>query len=206
MADAYSDGNFVGMRLTANVVSYPFAWPNNSNVKAFELEYVQAAANYTDVALGSTDANATSAFLVEKGPVLKIAPGFVRFRRMFVQQPVDWVEKQQVSYTFPGLSGPISPNAQTFNPYYFRAPASLYATATVYHNYSQGATAPDPDPAFQVTDGGNVVDYIGPQNPNIGAGLTSPNVEPATYNVSSTVSQIRALIWETTTLVVPKPV
>ena len=206
MPNAYSDGTFSTALLTSNQVSYPFPWPSNSNVAQYELEYVQAAANYAAAALGSNSADAPSAYLVEQGPVITIAPGFVRFKRVYCQKPVDWQETRQIAYTFPGLSGPASPNANTFNPYYFRAPITLYKNATVYHNFSQGSSSPSLDAIFQVTDGNNVVDYIGYQNPNIGAGFTSPSVEPANYTVSSDAQQIRALIWEKVTITVPKPV
>lgn len=206
MADAYSDGTFTTAKLVSNVVTYPFPWPSNSTTAEFELEYVVAAPNYSAATLGATSADAPSAYLVEQGPVTKIAPGFVRFRRVYCQLPTNWTETVQVAYTFPGLSGPAIPNTNTFNPYYFRAPITLFKNATVYHNYTQSATSPALDAAFQVTDGNNVVDYIGPQNPNIGAGNTNPAVEPATYTVSSDAAMIRGLIWEKITMTVPKPV
>jgi hypothetical protein len=205
MANAYADGNFVNPVLVSNVVSYPYGYPSNSNVAEFALEYVQTLANYTELPLGSATTDAPSCFLIQKGPKTRIAPGFIRYPLLYSQKPVDWVEKQQVAYTFPGLSGPPVPNANTFNPYYYRAPITLFSNATVYHNYSTGATAPNPDQAFQSTDGNNVVDYIGVQNPNIGAGSTDPSVEPGTYIVSSSITQIRPLIWEKTTVTVPKP-
>jgi len=202
----YVDGNFATAVLTKNIVSYPFPFPSNSNTKQFDLEFVQTEAYYTEPALGSTSALAPSAYLCDKGPREKIGATLIRYRQTFVQLPTNWTETQQVAYTFPGLSGPASPNVNTFNPYYYRAPATLYKIATVYHNYTASATSPTLSDCFQVTDGGNVVDYIGPQNPNIGAGLTSPNTEPTTYTVSSDAVQIRPLIWEKITLTVPKPV
>lgn len=206
MANLYADGNYTTAYLVQNVVSYPFLWPSNSTTAQFELEYIQFANAYSAANLGSNSADAPSAYLVEQGPVNKIAPGVVRYSRTYCQLPVNWTETKQVAYTFPGLSGPVVPNTNTFNPYYFRAPSTMYKIATVYHNYSQGAVSPTLDATFQVTDGGNVVDYIGPQNPNIGAGSTSPSVEPANYTVSSDASMIRGLIWEKVTMTVPKPV
>lgn len=206
MANAYSDGTFANALLTSNSVSYPFPWPNNSTVAQFDLEYVQAAANYSAASLGSTSSDAPSGYLVEQGPVVTIAPGYIRFKRTYCQLPQNWQETRQIAYTFPGLSGPAIPNANTFNPYYFRAPITLYKNATVYHNFSQGSSSPSLDAIFQVTDGNNVVDYIGPQNPNIGAGNTNPSTEPSTYTVSSDSQQIRALIWEKVTITVPKPI
>lgn len=206
MPDAYADGTYTTPLLVSNVVTYPFPWPSNSTKQEFLLEYIVAAANYADGTLGGTSTDAPSAYLVEQGPVIKIAPGFVRYRRVYCQLPANWTETLQATYTYPGLSGPASPNANTFNPYYFRAPITLFANATVYHNYTQSATSPALDARFQVTDGNNVVDYIGYQNPNIGAGFTSPSIEPSTYTISSDPTQIRALIWEKVTMTVPKPV
>jgi len=202
----YIDGNYTTAFLTSNVVSYPYIWPNNSTVAVFDLEYIQTAAAYSAANLSSNSADAPSAYLVEQGPVTKIAPGLVKFRRTYSQLPATWTETQQMAYTFPGKSGPPAPSTTSFNPYYYRAPVTLYAIATLVHTYSQGATSPTLDAAFQVTDGGNVVDYIGYQNPNIGAGLTSPTAEPATYTVSSSAQLIRGLIWEKVTATVPKPV
>lgn len=206
MANAYSDGTFTTPKLVSNTVTYPFPWPSNSSTAEFALEYIVAAANYAGASLGSASADAPSGYLVEQGPVTKIAPGFVRYSRVYCQLPTNWTETQQVAYTFPGLSGPLAPNINTFNPYYYRAPITLFRIATVYHNYTQSATSPTLDAAFQVTDGNNVVDYIGPQNPNIGALNTSPSVEPATYTISSDAAMIRGLIWEKITMTVPKPV
>lgn len=206
MADLYADGNYAAAYRVSNVVSYPFPWPSNSTTAQFDLEYIQWANSYSAATLDATSADAPSAYLVDQGPVTKIAPGVVRFARTYCQLPSNWTETQQIAFTFPGLSGPPSPNINTFNPYYYRAPATLYKIATVYHNYSHGATSPTLATTFQATDGSNVVDYIGYQNPNIGAGLTSPNTEPITYTVSSDSAMIRGLIWEMVTMTVPKPV
>ena len=205
MPNAYSDGSYTTAKLVSNIASYPFPWPNNSDKKEFQLEYIIAEANYSEASYGSTDANAPSAYLVEKGPITRIAPGFIRFQRTYCQLPDNWQEVQQATYTFPGLSGPPGANVNTWNPYYYRAPVTLFCNATVYHNFSQSATSPALDARFQVTDSSNVVDYIGTQNPNFGVSTTSPSFEPATYIISSDASQIRAQIWEKVTLTVPKP-
>ena len=203
MANLYADGNYTVAYLVSNVVSYPFPWPNNSTVAQFDLEYIQWANNYTAQTLDSTSGDAPSAFLVEQGPLRKIAPGVVRFARTYCQVPQTWGETQQIAFTFPGLSFGSGAN---WNPYYFRSPVTLYAIANVTHTFSHGATAPTLDNTFIVTDGGNVVDYIGQQNPNIGIGLTNPNTEPTTYNVSSESHLLRGLIWEKVSSTVPKPV
>ncbi len=207
MPNAYPDGDFSTPFLVKNVVNYPFPWPSNSNVSEFDLEFVVAAANFADAALGSNTNYAPNAYLVEKGPVEKIAPGFLRYRRVYCQLPINWQETQQVAYTYPGLSGPVAANNNTFNPYYARASLSLYRIATVFHNYSQGATAPTLDNVFQVTDDGNVCDYIGIGNPSLGGPhFTDPASEPSTYVVSSDSKLLRGLIWEKVTLTVPQPV
>lgn len=203
MANLYSDGNYAVPFLTENAVSYPFPWPNNSTIAQFALEYIVFANAYTAAALDSTSADAPSAFLVAQGPVRKIAPGVVRYARTYCQLPATWVETQQVAYTFPGLS---FGSGSAWNPYFFRAPVTLYSIATVTHTFSHGATPPTLDNTFIVTDGGNVVDYIGLGNPNIGAGLTSPSAEPVSYNVSSDSALLTGLIWEKTSMTVPKPV
>lgn len=200
----YADGDFSTPLLVSNVVSYPFPWPNNSNVARFDLEYVVWANAYTPAALGSTSADAPgSAGMVEQGPVRKIAPGVVRYGRAYCQTPVTWAETQQVAYTFPGLS---EGGGSSWNPYFYRAPITLYAIATVTHTFTSSATAPTLDNTFIVTDGNNVVDYIGPGNPNIGAVLTDPAIEPANYNVSSDSSLLMGIIWEKVSVTVPKPV
>lgn len=204
MANLYADGNFAAALLVSNVVSYPFPWPNNSTVAQFDLEYVQWANSYSAAALGSTSSDAPGgAGLVEQGPLRKIAPGVVRYARSYCQTPETWAETQQMAYTFPGLSGGIGPN---WNPYYYRSAITLYAIATVTHTYTQSATAPTLDPTFIVTDDNNVVDYIGPANPNSNALLTDPSVEPVTYNISSESRLLRGLIWEKISATVPKPV
>jgi hypothetical protein len=203
MANLYSDGNYATPFLISNSVSYPFPWPNNSNVAQFDLEYIVFANAYTPAALDSTSSDAPSAFMVSQGPVRKIAPGVVRYARTYCQLPQTWGETQQVAYTFPGLS---EGGGSSWNPYFYRAPITLYAIATVTHTFSHGATAPTLDNTFIVTDGNNVVDYIGPGNPNIGAALTNPSVEPLSYNVSSDSSLLVGLIWEKVTMTVPKPV
>lgn len=203
MATLYADGNYSTAFLVSNVVSYPFPWPNNSSTAQYDLEYVQWANTYAYANLGSNTGDAPNAYLVEQGPLRKIAPGVVRFARTYCQLPTTWTETQQIAYTFPGLSGNTGANWQ---PYYYRAPITLYSIATVVHTYSQSGTAPTLDATFQVTDGNNVVDYIGQQNPNIGVGSTSPASEPATYNVSSESHLLRGLIWEKITSTVPKPV
>lgn len=203
MANLYADGNYSVAYLTSNVVSYPFPWPNNSTVAQFDLEYIQWANTYSAAALDSTSGDAPSAYLVEQGPVRKIAPGVVRFARTYCQLPQTWGETQQMAYTFPGLSFGAG---SSWNPYFYRSPITLYAIATVTHTFSHGATPPTLDNTFIVTDGNNVVDYIGAGNPNIGAVLTNPFVEPATYNVSSESHLLRGLIWEKISSVVPKPV
>lgn len=200
----YFDKDLSSAFLVSNVVSYPFPWPNNSTVARFDLEYVQWENTYSAALLGSTSSDAPgSAGLVEQGPIRKIAPGVIRFARAYCQTPVTWAETQQIAYTFPGLS---NGTGSSWNPYFFRGPVTLYAIATVTHTFSSSATAPTLDNTFIVTDGGNVVDYIGFGNPNIGAGLTNPSVEPATYNVSSDSSLLLGIIWEKTSMVVPKPV
>lgn len=203
MANLYADGNYSAAYLTSNVVSYPFPWPNNSTTAQFDLEYIQWANTYSAASLDSTSADAPSAYLVAQGPVRKIAPGIVRYARTYCQLPSTWGETQQVAYTFPGLSFGAG---SSWNPYFYRAPITLYAIATVTHTFSRGATAPTLDATFIVTDGNNVVDYIGPGNPNIGATLTDPISEPASYNVSSDSSLLVGLIWEKVSMTVPKPV
>lgn len=204
MANLYADGNFSAAFLTANVVSYPFPWPNNSNVAQFALEYIQWANTYVPAALGSTSADAPgSAVLVEQGPLRKIAPGVVRYARTYCQVPVMWGETQQMAYTYPGLS---AGSGASWNPYFYRQPVTLYAIATVLHTFTSSATAPTLDPSFIVTDGNNVVDYIGVGNPNIGAGFTDPASEPSTYNVTSDSQLLKGLIWEKVSATVPVPV
>lgn len=202
----YIDGNYTAAYLVSNVVSYPFSWPNNGTTAQYELEYVQYANAYSAASLGATSGDAPNAYLVEQGPLNKVAPGVVRFRRVYCEIPVAWTETQMTAYTFPGLSGPPIPNALTFNPYYWRQPITLYTAATIAHTYSQGASSPTLDNIFQVTDGGNVVDYIGPQNPTYGNGVTSPNTEPATYTIASECRLLVGQIWEKTTTTVNKPV
>jgi hypothetical protein len=204
MVNLYADGNYSAAYLVENVVSYPFQWPNNSNVAQFDLEYIQWANTYAPAALGSTSSDAPgSAGLVEQGPVIKIAPGVVRFKRSYCQLPQTWGETQQVAYTFPGLS---TGTGSSWQPYGLRQPVTLYAIATVTHTFTSSATAPTLDNTFIVTDGNYVVDYIGTGNPNIGAALTNPISEPATYNVSSDSQLLRGIIWEKVSVVVPKPV
>lgn len=192
--------NGANIVLEENVVEYPFAVPNNGNTKLFNLTYSVAAANYTDAAIGSTDANAPSAYLVSKGP-LKKRGGVIQYQRSFMQVPATWGEKEQVPYSYPGLSA----NFGTWDPYGTRKPITLFANATVTHEYSQGS-APDPNAAFIVTDNGVVVDYIGLGNPDFTAGITSPAAEPTNYTVSSEVRLVRGNIWERITKTVPKPV
>jgi len=204
MANLYADGNYSAAFLVSNVVSYPFPWPNNSTTAQFDLEYVQWANTYAAATLGSTSADAPGgAVLVGQGPLTKIAPGMVRFARTYVQVPAVWAETQQVSYTFPGLS---SGTGSSWQPYGLRQPVTLSAIATVTPSFTSSATAPTLDNTFIVTDGNYVVDYIGTGNPNIGAVLTSPSAEPATYNVSSDSQQIAGQLWQKTSMVVPKPV
>lgn len=203
MANLYADGNYSTAYLVSNVVSYPFPWPNNSNVAQFDLEYVQWANTYTEATLASNSADAPSAFLVGKGTIKKIAPGVIRYARTYCQVPATWTETQQMAYTFPGLT---SGSAGSWKAYGSRAPVTLYAIATAVHTFTVSQTPPTLDNTFIVTDGGNVVDYIGTQNPNIGAGSTSPASEPATYNVSSESHLFRGLIWEKISSTVPKPV
>jgi hypothetical protein len=201
MATTYTDGNYSTAFLVGNVVTYPFAWPNNSNVAQFDLTFVQWANTYSEPALDSTSAYAPSAYLVEKGPVEKIAPGHIRYRQTFCQLPVAWTETQQTAYSFPGLSGGIP-----WNPYFYRNPITLYAIATVDHTYTHGATPPTLDNTFIVTDDDNVVDYIGTSNPNFGSVLTDPSIEPSEYVVSSESRLLKGLIWEKVSMNVPKPV
>jgi hypothetical protein len=203
MANLYSDGSYSTPLLVSNTVSYPYPWPNNSNVARFDLEYVVWANAYTTAALDSTSGDAPSAFMVEQGPLRKIAPGAVRYSRAYVQIPVTWAETQQVAYTFPGLSFGAG---SSWNPYFYRSPITLYRIATVTHTFSHGATSPTLDNTFIVTDGNNVVDYIGFGNPNIGAVLTNPSAEPAIYNVSSESHLLTGLIWEKTSVTVNKPI
>lgn len=203
MANLYADGNYASPYLVSNVVSYPFQWPNNSTTSQFDLEYIQWANSYTGLALGTNSDDAPNAILVEQGPVRKIAPGVVRYSRVYCQLPVTWAETMQVAYTFPGLSAGAG---STWNPYFYRGPVTLYAIATVTHSYTSSESPPTLDNTFIVTDGGNVVDYIGTGNPNIGAGTTTPAIEPATYNVSSDSQLIKGLIWEKVSVVVPKPI
>ncbi len=108
-----------------------------------------------------------------------------------------------MAYTFPGLS--IGAGS-SWNPYGLRQSITLYAIATVTHTFTSSTTAPSLAATFIVTDGGYVVDYIGTGNPNIGAVLTDPSIEPATYNVSSDSQLLRGIIWEKVTATVPKPV
>jgi len=199
----YTDGNYATAFLVSNVVSYPFPWPNNSTVARYDLEYVQWENTYVAQALGSNSTDAPNAYLVDQGPVRKIAPGIIRYPLAYVQLPVTWAQTQQVAYTFPGLS---FGSGSSWNPYFFRSPITLYSIATVTHTFSHGATSPTLNNTFIVTDGNNVVDYIGPSNPNIGAGSTNPANEPSSYNVSSESRLLVGLIWEKTTMTVPKPV
>jgi hypothetical protein len=203
MATTYADGNYSTPFLVQNTPSYPFAWPNNSTTTRFDLEYIQWANTYSAAALGSNSADAPNAYLVDQGPVRKIAPGMVRYSRAYCQLPATWGETQEVAYTFPGLSAGVG---SSWNPYFYRSPVTLYAIATVLHTFTVSDIAPTLDNSFIVTDGSNVVDYIGPGNPSIGAGTTSPAIEPASYNVSSDSSLLLGLIWEKVSMTVPKPV
>jgi hypothetical protein len=203
MATLYADGNYSTAYLVSNVVSYPFAWPNNSATAQFDLEFVQWANSYTAATLGDTSVYAPGgAVLVEQGPLRKIAPGVVRYSRTYCQVPATWGETQQMAYSFPGLS---TGTGSSWQAYGLRQPITLYAIATITHTYSSSATAPTLDNVFLVRDGNYVVDYIGTGNPNIGATLTTPSVEPATYTVSSESRMLRGLIWEKTTSNVAKP-
>ena len=195
----YVDGNFANAFLTSNVVSYPFQIPNKSTTALFTLEYVQNAANYTAASLASNSADAPNAYLVEQGPVTKIG-SLVKYTRIYCQQPVGWTETQQTTYTFPGLSG-----GDPWNPYFARQPITLYCNATLTHSYTVSATSPTIAGAFTVTDHGNVVDYIGPCNPEYGSGFTDPSSEPGVYTVSGQSSMIKGLIWEKIITTVPKP-
>lgn len=199
----YVDGNYANAFLTENVISYPFIWPNNSNVAQFALTYVQFQNAYVEPTLGSNSADAPSAYLVEKGPIQKIGAGVLKFQRVYCQLPVTWNETQQMAYTFPGLT---YGTGATWTAYGTRSPITLYAIATVAHTFTVSATPPTLDNTFIVTDGGNVVDYIGVQNPNIGAGTTSPASEPISYNVTSESRLIKGLFWEKISATVPKPI
>ena len=204
MANLYADGNYAAPYLVSNVVSYPFPWPNNSNTAKFDLEYIVLASAYATAALGSTSADAPgSAVLVEQGPLLKIAPGMVRYARSYCQVPATWGETQQMAYTFPGISTGSGNNWQAYG---LRQPVTLYAIATVTHSYTSSATAPTLDNTFIVTDGNYVVDYIGTGNPNIGSTFTDPATEPASYNVTSESHLLLGIIWEKTSATVPRPV
>ncbi len=188
--------------LTRNTVTYPYPWPNNGATAQYDLEFICAPGSFAPAAYGSTSNYAPSAYLVEQAMISTTDGGFVRYRQVYSQIPVSWIEKQQVAYTFPGLSG-VNPNGN-WEPYFYRAPITLFAVATVDHDYFQGAS-PNPDAAFLVTDQGNVVDYIGFSNPNFGPGLTSPSIEPTEYNVSSEVRLLRGTLWERVSVRAPKP-
>lgn len=203
MATLYADGNYSTAYLVSNVVTYPFTWPNNSTKAQYDLEFVQWQNTYTAATLGDTSVYSGSAVLVEQGPIRKIAPGVIRYSRTYCDVPATWGETQQMAYTFPGLS---TGAGSSWQPYGLRQPVTLYAIATITHSYTSSATAPTLNPVFIVTDGNYVVDYIGAGNPNIGATLTSPSIEPANYTVSSESRMLRGLIWEKTTSNVAKPV
>lgn len=205
---SYVDGNYVTPFLVSNVVTYPYTWPNNSNVAVYSLEYVQAAANYVEPELGSNSAAAPSAYLIEKGPIRKIAPGYVRFSLTYTQVPNPWEESTQTTYTFPGLSGTGGTYVTNvgFIPQLYRDPITLYVAANVQHSYSINAVSPVRDNTFVSLSGSNVVDYIGQTYLELfGFTFTTPNVEPNTYLISSDVRLIRGVLWEKTNITVPKP-
>jgi hypothetical protein len=202
---SYVDGSYSSPFLISNVVTYPFPWPNNSTVAQYDLEFVQFQNAYTPASLDDTSIYAPSAFLVNQGPVTKIGGGVVKFKRLYCQLPQTWGETQEMAYTFPGLSGFTAIGA-IWTPYLYRAPITLYVIATITHTFTHGTTPPTLNTGFIVSDGGNVVDYIGFSNPNYTSILTSPNFEPATYSVKSESKLLTGLIWEVVDAVVAKPI
>lgn len=211
MARIYIDGGAVGADfangfVAQRVVTFPFPWPNNGDVKETVLTYQRYTnlATTVPLAYGSASGLVPGAVLTAKGPITPIGGGISQYDLTYTETPAAWNEKQLVAYTFPGLSGGIGPN---WSPYYYRPAVTLYSVANVHHEFAQGINPPTPLSPFIVTDNGNVCDYIGTSNPNFAPSLvTNPSVEPINYIVSGDIAAVRPTIWENTTVSVQKPV
>lgn len=194
----YTDGNYSAAYLVEKQIGYPLNVPNNGGTREYRLTYVQNANTYTDAAIGDTDANAPSSYLVEQGPVTRLGGGVVQFTRVFSEVPTTWAEVGETSYTYPGIAGTFG----AFDPYGARKPITLFQLATTTHSYSQGVSPPARDNTFVSTLAGEPVDFIS----SYFGYVTTPATEPTTYTISSDVRLWRGNIWEKVTTTVPKPV
>lgn len=198
---SYIDGNFVNAFLTTVDVSFPLAAPNNGGTSQVDAVYVQNAANYTSKQVGGTNPDFAGYYLTANGPFRYIGAGLVEFSETYNGVPATWGEVEQVVFTFPGMSGIGADNI--WSPYLFAKPITIPRIATITHTYS--TSQPSPDTVTIITDDGLPVDYIGTQNPENGAGTTSPSTPPATYTISSDVKLWKGAIWEKITKTVTPP-
>lgn len=196
----YIDGNYANAFLTNVLLSFPLATPNNGGTSELTAIYVQNAANYTSKAVGSTNVAFSGYYLSANGPLRYIGAGLVEYEEVYNGLPSTWGEVEQVVFTFPGRSGI---GADGWRAYLLASPITIPRIATITHTYS--TTQPTPDTITLITDNGIPVDYIGPQNPENGAGTTSPSSPPATYTISSDVRLWKGAIWEKITKTVTPP-
>lgn len=196
----YIDGNFANAHLESAILSYPLNVPNNDGTSQIDATFVQYQNAYVSKALNSTYSAFVGYYLTANGPMEYIAPGMLRFQETYNGVPATWGEVEQVVFTFPGRSG-IGANG--WDPYLFAKPITIPRIATITHTYS--LSQPSPDTVTVITDDGLPVDYIGQQNPENGAGSTSPSTPPSTYTISSEVRLWKGAIWEKITKTVTPP-
>ena len=212
MAAPYTDypgGNTAVPFLTKNVVTYPlYDKPGNENIKCYSLEFVVAANAFVAATLGTNNALAPNAYLVEQSPLDKIGAGFVRYTREYCEIPVTWYEIEQVVYNYPGRSTGTGVN---YSRYGARKPVTVPKLATVNYSFFLNANVPTANVQSVTIVTGNImannpqpVDWIGEMSGQDNTN-TVPATDPAAWILSSDPSRWRGTIWQVTTKSVGAP-
>ena len=195
----FLDGNFAGMYLSKNVVTFPWSdKPGNQDTACFDLTYFQWANSFTTAAVGSADANAPLANLYYQGPIERVGAGLLKFTRSFCQLPVTFYDMEQIQFTYPGLdSGVGTTNWVAFGA---RSCRTMSKVATIKHEFTINANIP-----FTSVTNITLILLNGQPTNRIGqwfygnAVLTVPSTDPARYVVSSDPTRVKGSLWEIVT-------
>ena len=124
-------------------ITYPFKLLGDETGYLVERDYVQAQANYNPMALDTTDATYTSAYLIEETIPEPIEASLIRFTRKFATVPSNFTSQQFESYTFPGYYEDYAEGGVSFRP-----PLPKLVGVTVTHSFDQ---TDDPTADFAIT-------------------------------------------------------
>jgi len=119
-------------------IIYPFKRWGEESGYIVERDYVQARANYNPMALDTTDATYTTAYLIEETVPQTIESELIKFTRRFATVPSAFTTWQHEVFTFPGYYNSYATSSS------YRPPLPKTVAIKVDHSFDQ-TTDPEDD-------------------------------------------------------------